>query len=105
MRHGTAICLAGLAAGLVGLVASIRHASSPPPPDQKPEFVFLAWGAAEETKELRKLVIEPINDRGADFRIRLVSVPSDYHTKLCTMIAGGTPPDFFYLNQEYVRSR
>lgn len=65
-------------------------------------YRFACWGAAEELRELKEKVIGPLNAEAASFRVELIHIPSDYRTKLCTMIAGGTPPEFFYLSQEYV---
>ncbi len=91
-----------LAAAVAALVASARRTSRGPAPSAEPEYLFACWGAAEEIGELRELVIDPINAADEGFRIHLMPIPSDYHTKLSTMIAGGTAPDFFYLSQEYV---
>jgi len=98
----TTACVVGLIAAVGALAVSVWRVSADRARGAVREYVFACWGGASETNQLRRLVIDPINFRSGGFRIRLVQIPSDYHTKLSTMIAGGTPPDFFYLSQEYV---
>jgi len=102
VRLSTILLTAALVAAAAGLVVSARRAGPDAAGSGQREYLFACWGAVEEITELRRLVIDPINAAGEGFRIRLMPIPSDYHTKLSTMIAGGTPPDFFYLSQEYV---
>lgn len=68
----------------------------------KPVTVKLAvWGAAQETNELMQ-IINRINDANKDtFKIEVINIPSDYYDKLQVMIAGGTPPDIFYLDHSW----
>lgn len=63
---------------------------------------FAAWGAKEETQELRERVVARVNAEAADFLIKLEPVPRDYPMKLATMIAGGYAPDVFYLDPAYL---
>ena len=102
MRLSTGILLLTFAAAAAGLVWSIRAVESGGTRDGKRVYVLAAWGAAQEADELRTLVVDPINAAARNFRVRLAPIPSDYATKLSTMIAGGTPPEFFYLSQEHV---
>ena len=102
MRPGTIILAVVLVLAAAGLIWSAGGARTHRSADGRRVYVLAAWGGAEETDELRRLVVGPINAAAGDFRVRLSPIPSDYHTKLCTMIAGGTGPDFFYLSQEYV---
>ena len=102
MRFGTLTALVGFVLAAAGLVISIAGVSSDRTAGGVREYLFACWGSASETQELQTLVVDPINARSGDARVTLVPIPSDYHTKLCTMIAGGTAPDFFYLSQEYV---
>ena len=102
MRRGTVVYAVVLALAVGGLLLSVREAGPTRAAGGKRVYTFACWGAAKETTELQTLVIDPINARAGDFQVRLVPIPSDYHTKLSTMIAGGTPPDFFYLSQEHV---
>ncbi|AZR73254.1 hypothetical protein BBF96_07560 [Anoxybacter fermentans] len=64
-------------------------------------ITFATWSGVEEGKELQQIV-DKINARHKDFQIKTIHIPGDYYTKLQVMIAGGTPPDIFYLSQEFV---
>lgn len=57
---------------------------------------FATWSGVKEAEELQKIVDE-INARHVDFQIETIHIPGDYYTKIMVMIAGGTPPDIFYL--------
>ncbi|HEX7009120.1 MAG TPA: sugar ABC transporter substrate-binding protein [Phycisphaeraceae bacterium] len=101
MRPSTLGLFAGLILALTGLTLSIAHHRRPS--GSGPRLItFTAWGAAEEIDQLQRLVIDPINARQQRFRLQLIPIPNDYHTKLTTMMAGGAAPDLFYLSQEYV---
>ncbi|MHC4717959.1 MAG: extracellular solute-binding protein, partial [Planctomycetota bacterium] len=100
MRPSTAAYLAVFVLAAACLTLLIQRESVPATEDGRRVYRFACWGADKEVRELEGL-IETINARASDFRVRLVPIPSDYYTKLCTMIAGGTGPDFFYLSQEY----
>jgi len=50
---------------------------------------FAAWGAKEETRELRERVVARVNASTKDYFVKLEPVPSDYAMKLATMTAGG----------------
>jgi len=102
MRTSTAIlALVGLlAAG--GLIWSARRASVPVSEDGRRVYRLAAWGGVEEIGELQTLVVDPVNTAASGFQVRLMPIPSDYHTKLGTMVAGGSGPELFYLSHEYV---
>ncbi len=102
MKASSWACAAVLAGAVAGLALSVRHVATAKTRGPVREYTFACWGAAKETNQLQELVIDPINSGAGDFRVKLVPIPSDYDTKLCTMIAGGTPPDLFYLSQEYL---
>jgi multiple sugar transport system substrate-binding protein len=102
MRRSTVVYLAVMLLCLAGLVWSILRAGPEDMVAGKRIYRFACWGAAEEISELRRRVIEPINARADRFVIELMPIPGDYPTKLQTMIAGQSPPDFFYLSQEYI---
>ncbi len=101
MRLSTATYLAVFVLAAACLTFLIHLESAPRFEDGLRVYRFACWGADKEIRELEAL-IAPINARATDFRIRLVPIPSDYHTKLCTMIAGDTAPELFYLSQEHV---
>ena len=71
-------------------------------PEGKIVIRFAAWGAREETRELRERVVARVNASAAAYFVKLEPVPSDYPLKLATMIAGGHAPDIFYLDPAYL---
>jgi len=101
MRLSTWAYLAVFLVAAAALALLVRAASAPRVEDGRRIYRLACWGGERETRELTALV-DGINARATDFRIKLMPIPSDYQTKLCTMIAGGTAPDFFYLSQEHV---
>ncbi len=72
-----------------------------PPPAQKVTITLATWTGADESKQLQA-VIDKVNAAATDYQIVLQAIPSDYYTKLQTMIAGNTAPDLMWLSQEYV---
>jgi multiple sugar transport system substrate-binding protein len=75
--------------------------TSPPPAAEKVTITLATWTGADESKELQA-VIDKVNAEATEFQIVLQAVPSDYYTKLQTMISGNTAPDLMWLSQEYV---
>ena len=75
-------------------------------PDGRTVLRFAAWGAREETRELRERVVGPLNERakteGKGYFVKLEPIPADYPVKLATMMAGGHAPDIFYLDLSYL---
>jgi multiple sugar transport system substrate-binding protein len=104
MRRSTWVYLALWLLSAALLAWSVSRAGRSTHRDGKRVFRFACWGAAEEIAELRAKVIDPINASSDRYEIRVLPIPSDYPTKLKTMIAGGSPPDFFYLSQEAIAS-
>ncbi len=75
--------------------------TSPPAAAEKVTITLATWTGAEELNELQA-VIDKVNAAATDYQIVLQAVPSDYYTKLQTMISGNTAPDLMWLSQEYV---
>jgi multiple sugar transport system substrate-binding protein len=71
------------------------------PSGEKTTITLATWAGADESKELQA-VIDKVNAEATDFQIVHQANPSDYYTKLQTMIAGNTAPDLMWLSQEYV---
>jgi multiple sugar transport system substrate-binding protein len=67
----------------------------------KVKITLATWAGADEAKELQQ-VIDKVNAQATDFEIVHQAIPSDYYTKVQTMIAGNTPPDLMWLSQEFV---
>jgi len=68
---------------------------------EKTTITLATWAGADESNELQA-VIDKVNAEATDFQIVHQANPSDYYTKLQTMIAGNTAPDLMWLSQEYV---
>jgi multiple sugar transport system substrate-binding protein len=71
------------------------------PSGEKTTINLATWASADEAKELQA-VIDKVNAEATDFQIVHQAIPSDYYTKVQTMIAGNTAPDLMWLSQEYV---
>lgn len=66
------------------------------------KITFMMWGGAIEEKEV-KGYIEAFNRIHPDIEVEIIR-PADYWPKLMSMIAGGTPPDVFYMGfPEFVK--
>ncbi len=72
-----------------------------PPPAAKVTITLATWVGQSEGQELQG-VIDKVNAAATDFQIVSQPIPSDYYTKVQTMIAGNTAPDLMWLSQEYV---
>jgi multiple sugar transport system substrate-binding protein len=68
---------------------------------EKTTITLATWAGADESKELQA-VIDKVNAEATDFQIVHQAIPSDYYTKVQTMIAGNTAPDLMWLSQEFV---
>lgn len=60
------------------------------------ELVFTGWGGPEEKDVFTRLTNEFMR-LNPDIHVRYVVVPQNYIQKLQIMMAGGTPPDVFYI--------
>src|ERR1041384_4433884 len=63
---------------------------------EKTTITLATWAGADESKELQA-VIDKVNAEATDFQIVHQAIPSDYYTKVQTMIAGNTAPDLMWL--------
>jgi len=59
-------------------------------------IVFCGWGGVEEREIFSRLLAE-FGRRNRDVAVEYRAIPRDYMQKLKTMIAGGVPPDVFYI--------
>lgn len=65
--------------------------------DRKPgEIVFAGWGGPEEKAVFTNLVAS-FEQENPGIHVRYIQVPQNYMQKLQIMMAGGTPPDVFYI--------
>lgn len=65
-------------------------------------FTFATWAAGEELKEFKAIVDKVNQEANGEYKIEVLSVPSDYYIKLSTFIAAKKTPDFFWLTQELI---
>lgn len=66
------------------------------PTDQKQvKLTLLGWGGVEE-KETMEKYLQEFYKENPNIKVEFIQ-PGDYWAKLKTMIAGGTPPDVFYM--------
>ena len=66
---------------------------------QPVELTFTFWGSAFE-REAVELMIQAFNDSHPNIQVRGQHIPDAYQEKISTMVAGGTPPDLGYLNEQ-----
>ena len=66
---------------------------------QPVELTFTFWGSAFE-REAVELMVQSFNDSHPDIQVRGQHIPDAYQEKISTMVAGGTPPDLGYLNEQ-----
>ena len=60
------------------------------------ELTFTFWGAELELKVVTE-AIERFNETHPEIKVTPMHIPSDYETKISTMVVGGTPPHVGYL--------
>lgn len=97
----------GMLAGFVATVVAVallllllfaawgRATTQVPDPGAK-QILFTGWGGVIERQVFTELVAE-FERRHPDIDVVYRPVPRDYVNKLKVMVAGGTPPDVFYI--------
>ena len=68
----------------------------------KNEFTFATWAAGVELKEFQTIIDMVNQEANGEFKINVLSIPSDYYTKISTKIAAKKTPDFFWMTQELI---
>jgi multiple sugar transport system substrate-binding protein len=63
---------------------------------QPNEIIFTGWGGPEEKDVFTRLVAE-FEKENPGVHVRYIVIPQNYIQKLQIMMAGGTPPDVFYI--------
>ncbi len=66
--------------------------------DSTKPLQLMIWGRAEEKKAVIEFV-KKFNQIYPEIKVQVLHYP-DYHTKLLTMMSGGTPPDVMYMGSE-----
>lgn len=69
---------------------------------EKNIFTFATWAAGTELEEFQAIIDRVNEEAGGEYRIEVLSIPSDYYVKISTKIAAKTCPDFFWLTQELI---
>lgn len=68
----------------------------------KNTFTFATWAAGTELAEFQA-IIDKVNEEAAgEYKIEVLSIPSDYYVKVSTKIAAKKSPDFFWMTQELI---
>lgn len=69
-----------------------------------PVLSLATWFGTREAGEMQRIV-DGVNARHAkEFRLKMLTIPDAFLTKVDTMMAGGMAPDLFVLNGEYLAS-
>lgn len=61
------------------------------------ELQLMGWASSEAENDLLQQVVDNFNATNPEINVTLSLVP-DYDTKLQTALAGGEPPDVFYVD-------
>jgi len=64
-------------------------------------LTIATWANETEAKEFED-IIASLNENQDQYELTQMVIPSDYYTKIQTMIAGGQAPDLMWLAQEYI---
>ncbi|MDM5186768.1 sugar ABC transporter substrate-binding protein [Bacillus sp. DX4.1] len=65
------------------------------------ELKIATWANEREAKEFDE-IINKLNAKQHDYKLKQMVIPKDYYAKVQTMIAGKQAPDLMWLAQEYV---
>jgi|GEM_PF-6486550 len=95
------------AAALVGL-GLVGGCSQPAPPETRRssepvKVTFMSWGIPTAV-EIRQGFARTFTERNPGVIAEFVHVPTNYWDKLQTMLAGGVPPDVFFMNSYFFTS-
>lgn len=65
------------------------------------ELKIATWANERESKEFDE-IINKLNAKQHDYKLKQMVIPKDYYAKVQTMIAGKQAPDLMWLAQEYI---
>lgn len=65
-------------------------------------FTFATWAAGTELDEFQAIIDKVNEEANGEYRIEVLSIPSDYYVKISTKIAAKKCPDFFWMTQELI---
>ena len=69
---------------------------------EKNTFTFATWAAGTELEEFQAIINKVNEAAGGEYKIEVLSIPSDYYVKISTKIAAKNCPDFFWMTQELI---
>ncbi len=82
---------------LTGLLSGCGEAEK-----DKNTFTFATWAAGTELEEFQAIIDKVNAEANGEFKIEVLSIPSDYYVKISTKIAAKNCPDFFWMTQELI---
>ncbi|NLY91555.1 MAG: sugar ABC transporter substrate-binding protein [Firmicutes bacterium] len=88
--------------GLVFLIGLLFFAGCTGAKKEKNTYTFATWAAGEELKEFSAIIDKVNREADGQYKVEVLSIPSDYYVKLATYIAAKKTPDFFWLTQELI---
>lgn len=68
----------------------------------KNTFTFATWAAGTELEEFQAIIDKVNEEANGEYKIEVLSIPSDYYVKISTKIAAKNCPDFFWMTQELI---
>lgn len=74
---------------LTGLLSGCGEAEK-----DKNTFTFATWAAGTELEEFQAIIDKVNAEVNGEFKIEVLSIPSDYYVKISTKIAAKNCPDF-----------
>lgn len=105
MKKLISICLAvSMVLGLTACGSGSQKAQSSGEAGGVQKITFATWAGGEEYNEMKELVEKVNQEKGAGngYRVELMSIPSDYYTKIQAVFAAKSADvDLMWLSQEY----
>jgi multiple sugar transport system substrate-binding protein len=93
VKIGLQICAVFVLLGALG--CTIRPQSE----EGAVKLKFMMWGLPDELATVKEY-IRKFNQKHPEIRVEIIHKPQGYDTSLDTMLAGGAPPDVFYVSAE-----
>jgi multiple sugar transport system substrate-binding protein len=79
------------------MAAEEPAADTPAPSGDVTELVLMGWSSSDAENVRLQEIVDTYNEQNPNVHVTLSQVP-DYDTKLQVSIAGGSPPDVFYVD-------
>lgn len=101
-KKGTAKMRRFICTGLMAAMLAVFFAGCGSGSKDKNTFTFATWAAGTELEEFQAIIDKVNEEANGEYKIEVLSIPSDYYVKISTKIAAKTCPDFFWLTQELI---